>query len=455
VVFAGVLWVAILGALLPAVDAAPPTVSAYWHEPKYPRELQPIAINASVSDPDGVAGVDVVWCYYPPGICSPPTPMADDDGDGVWGYQIGAYLAGTKAYYNVTAWDTTGDTRGTEDVWLVVVSTIEVTLERTSVGAYPGDTVTLNGTALYDGNATLTVESSEATLVIEETGDAVTATTDAAGKWTLSFPAPAAEGVYHLSVTVNNTTEVDGSGVTLSGTANATLTVSAVPLPDLLIQSVAKPASLLEGQQATFTITVANGGNTPSGPSLVVLKEQGSPSASQQKTLGPLGVGGTEQLVFQWVGLPGNRTFEVRVDPEDAVAELDESNNAAAFDLHVTPDADGDGVPDAEDPDADGDGLPDAWENRYGLDPLVNDAGLDPDGDGLTNLEEYGAGTDPTARDTDGDGYADDAEIEAGTDPTSGLDHPGNALWVFGILVLVVALLVADLLLLWRGWKRW
>ena len=40
-------------------------------------------------------------------------------------------------------------------------------------------------------------------------------------------------------------------------------------------------------------------------------------------------------------------------------------------------------------PDADGDGLPDAWESENNLAVNSNDASQDPDGDGFTNLQEY------------------------------------------------------------------
>lgn len=48
-------------------------------------------------------------------------------------------------------------------------------------------------------------------------------------------------------------------------------------------------------------------------------------------------------------------------------------------------------------PDRDGDGMDDVWEAEHGLDPTIDDSGLDPDGDGFTNLEEYQLGTDPSA----------------------------------------------------------
>ncbi|MEO0438473.1 MAG: Ig-like domain-containing protein [Pseudomonadota bacterium] len=74
--------------------------------------------------------------------------------------------------------------------------------------------------------------------------------------------------------------------------------------------------------------------------------------------------------------------------------------------------------------DTDGDGMTDAFEERFGLNPNVNDAGADPDGDGLTNLEEFNANTDPTKADTDGDGLSDSVD----PDPLDGLAASGGDL---------------------------
>ncbi len=81
---------------------------------------------------------------------------------------------------------------------------------------------------------------------------------------------------------------------------------------------------------------------------------------------------------------------------------------------------------DPNNPDTDGDGMPDGWEAQYKptLNPLANDAASDPDVDTLTNLQEYGIGTDPTKADTDGDGTKDGREAVVGSNPLDPLSYP-------------------------------
>lgn len=69
--------------------------------------------------------------------------------------------------------------------------------------------------------------------------------------------------------------------------------------------------------------------------------------------------------------------------------------------------------------DTDNDGLPNWWERYHRLNYVdPSDAAADTDEDGLSNLEEFGAGTDPRIADADRDGLLDGFEVkDSGTDP--------------------------------------
>jgi len=76
--------------------------------------------------------------------------------------------------------------------------------------------------------------------------------------------------------------------------------------------------------------------------------------------------------------------------------------------------------------DSDEDGIPDYWEELHGLDPDIDDSGLDPDNDGLTNKQEYDNATDPNNPDSDDDGLPDGWEKDNGLNPLSN-DAAGDA----------------------------
>lgn len=116
--------------------------------------------------------------------------------------------------------------------------------------------------------------------------------------------------------------------------------------------------------------------------------------------LGDLSVGETRTLdLVIRVALATARAqpvFVFRTEQTDAGPRL-ESVSHASFQVEVS-DRDGDGTIDADDVfpdddryarDDDGDGLPDEWERRFGLDPTVDDTGLDPDGDGFDHRAEF------------------------------------------------------------------
>ncbi|MBM4092469.1 MAG: DUF2341 domain-containing protein, partial [Planctomycetes bacterium] len=106
------------------------------------------------------------------------------------------------------------------------------------------------------------------------------------------------------------------------------------------------------------------------------------------------------------------------------------------------PDTDGDGLADGYEVntshtnplkvDTDADGMPDKWEVDNGLNPLVNDANLDPDNDQLVNLDEFKHGTNPQVADTDGDGVTDKIEIMACADPLA-MDFTGGVTTILAL----------------------
>ncbi len=129
-------------------------------------------------------------------------------------------------------------------------------------------------------------------------------------------------------------------------------------------------------------------------------------------------------------------------DPSDATWDLDGDGLANFYEYLASSrptvaDTDGDTVLDGLDvwptdaryyKDKDRDGLPALYEMANGMDDsYAQDASEDFDGDGLTNLQEFVAGSDPSAMDSDSDGIIDGEDF-APADDRYRLDADGDGL---------------------------
>ncbi|MEM7083187.1 MAG: OmpA family protein [Pseudomonadota bacterium] len=120
-------------------------------------------------------------------------------------------------------------------------------------------------------------------------------------------------------------------------------------------------------------------------------------------------------------------TYTDQLDSAGMSVDRDDTNE-------VSPDADGDGIPNATDPDDDNDGILDVDEGAGDLDGdgIPNSQDIDSDNDGIVdNVEAQGEGayTPPTGMDTDMDGIDDAYDTDNGGTPitianTDGVDQP-------------------------------
>ncbi|HVL87060.1 MAG TPA: CARDB domain-containing protein [Candidatus Thermoplasmatota archaeon] len=115
----------------------------------------------------------------------------------------------------------------------------------------------------------------------------------------------------------------------------ATLPALAVSeLPDLRVELLAsEPASPWAGDATTFHARVTNAGTAPAGPFVVRFAMDGV-ALSQQAVAG-LAPGESAILSGTWSARAGSHELAVMADADEAVAEADESNNAATLPLEV------------------------------------------------------------------------------------------------------------------------
>jgi cytochrome c-type biogenesis protein len=325
----------VFGALLvPTVaraDTNPPSIEAVWWEPRYPIHPENITIYARVSDADGLSLVESTFCYLPPFLCLYDS-MTDPEGDGVFSVvPMGPGSTSTQAMaegasIGVSAQDTAGNSNLSSKQYMLFVDSLNLTFERTVFDVEPGGAFTVNGTALYEDNATAPAEGIPVNVTVAS--GAATSVVDANGSFSATFTAPLTEGTYTITAIA--------SYRSLTDSEEATLAVSTVPRADLTISNIEiSPTVPVEGR-VTISFHAKNVGTAAVSDAHILVQLVGSPSVTLLDQRHPIpALGGDIQLVAMWTANVGSYALRISIDPDGEFDELNEANNVIDYPVSV------------------------------------------------------------------------------------------------------------------------
>lgn len=155
---------------------------------------------------------------------------------------------------------------------------------------------------------------------------------------TASAPWSTVHGTYGITATVDPDNAIDELNNN-NNSFNKNITVTQIPGPDLVVQSIAwSPTTPSAGGAVSFSATIANQGldPTPPGSVGVRLTVDGVTNLTGA-TPSSLAAGATAVVNFTgtWTATNGNHNLVATVDPNLAITEAVESNNNASSTLFV------------------------------------------------------------------------------------------------------------------------
>ena len=198
----------------------------------------------------------------------------------------------------------------------------------------PGNSITISGLANYTGTAVPLPDSSVAgatvTIKIVETGAEFSGYTNAAGYYTISFPAPIATGMYHITGTITD--------YTLEANFTDDFTIIPRPqpcnLPELYATILFNRNSIVQGNSVTGQLRVVNGGATATTATTIVTLSQSGGTDLINTTI-PVPALASGQSYTVSIGsitfaTPGTYYIYANVDANAQINECNESNSTYA-----------------------------------------------------------------------------------------------------------------------------
>jgi hypothetical protein len=325
---------------------------------------------------------------------------------------------------------------------------------------YPDQQMWINGTARY--NTDDPVVNSDIQIKINETLF-WSGKTDSEGNYSILVTVPSEIGDYTLNASVVNGT--------LTCYNETSITVVAVPLPDLAISSEdttvdSEYSPAIEGQEINITVVIENLGLADCSDITLKIYNglPGEGNLLSENDFTQISCGGHATFSLFWTPLNGTYELWVLVDPDNEIEESFEDNNNITVPIFIDNDLDNDTIGDTVDLDDDGDGTnddeddfpqnPNEWLDTD-TDGIGNNADLDDDNDGLSDSEELEKKTDPLDADSDDDGVNDfDDYAPLNAKITQKPDDPDELPWIFLFLIVIIVVVLVIFAMIFSKRKK-
>jgi thiol-disulfide isomerase/thioredoxin len=313
---------------VPGAQAAV-TVTAV-HSPDPVLEGDGVTVDATVGNGGAVTEVLIQICVGI--ICDMPQSMTDKGG-GLWSYDFPETLelnADDEVHADVWVYegiDKVAETNVTFTVYPQPTA-LDLSAVVTPGTVYPDESVTINGTLLYDN--TLPAGGAQISAKITGVGITEKVTADDTGYFSLPYTAPSDEGSYDITLSAS----ID----TFQTSSDLPLKVVLEPKPDLEVTGVElSQTEAFTGDLITINATVANTGNA--NATATTLGVYAGAVQVAEPDVGALTFGTGETLYIEWdtTGTKeGVITLSFSADFGALVAESDEEDNTFTADVTLT-----------------------------------------------------------------------------------------------------------------------